>query len=145
MWGSKPRTMIKKVAIAQGFRLAFPVELGGIPYTADELPGNNVAPEVVAPEPPPVQKLESIKQPLIDTISRETAGSISNDLKRANIHPADLFESFGITRLGELKLTQIEDVFAWIAGKAIIPEPVIDAQMDNDAGWPDPPELKKAA
>lgn len=38
MWGSKPRTMIKKVAIAQGFRMAFPVELGGIPYTADELP-----------------------------------------------------------------------------------------------------------
>ena len=39
MWKSKPRTMIKKVAIAQGFRMAFPVELGGIPYTADELPG----------------------------------------------------------------------------------------------------------
>lgn len=38
MWKSKPRTMIKKVAIAQGFRMAFPVELGGIPYTADELP-----------------------------------------------------------------------------------------------------------
>jgi phage recombination protein Bet len=37
MWKSKPRTMIKKVAIAQGFRLAFPVELGGIPYTADEI------------------------------------------------------------------------------------------------------------
>lgn len=38
MWKSKGRTMIKKVAIAQGFRMAFPVELGGIPYTADELP-----------------------------------------------------------------------------------------------------------
>ena len=38
MWKTKPRTMIKKVAIAQGFRLAFPVELGGIPYTADEMP-----------------------------------------------------------------------------------------------------------
>lgn len=38
MWKGKPRTMIKKVAIAQGFRMAFPVELGGIPYTADELP-----------------------------------------------------------------------------------------------------------
>ena len=38
MWDSKPRTMIKKVAIAQGFRLAFPDELGGMPYTSDELP-----------------------------------------------------------------------------------------------------------
>ena len=38
MWASKPYTMIKKVAIAQGFRLAFPDEIGGMPYTADELP-----------------------------------------------------------------------------------------------------------
>lgn len=38
MWQEKPKTMIKKVAISQGFRLAFPVELGGLPYTAEELP-----------------------------------------------------------------------------------------------------------
>ncbi len=38
LWLSKPVTMIKKVAIAQGFRLAFPVELGGMPYTTDEIP-----------------------------------------------------------------------------------------------------------
>jgi len=37
LWISKPITMIKKVAIAQGFRLAFPEELGGIPFTADEI------------------------------------------------------------------------------------------------------------
>ena len=29
--------MIKKVAIAQGFRLCFSDELGGMPYTADEI------------------------------------------------------------------------------------------------------------
>ena len=38
MWRSKPKTMLKKVAMAQGFRLAFPDELGGMPYTSDELP-----------------------------------------------------------------------------------------------------------
>lgn len=38
LWKSKPRTMIKKVAIAQGFRMCFSEELGGIPYTAEELP-----------------------------------------------------------------------------------------------------------
>lgn len=38
MWKGKPITMIKKVAIAQGFRLAFPDELGGMPYTSDEMP-----------------------------------------------------------------------------------------------------------
>ncbi len=36
-WNEKPKTMIKKVAIAQGFRLAFADDLGGAPYTADEV------------------------------------------------------------------------------------------------------------
>jgi len=39
VWLTKPITMLKKVVTAQGFRLAFPDELGGMPYTADELPG----------------------------------------------------------------------------------------------------------
>ena len=38
MWMNKPKTMLKKVAIAQGFRMAFPDEFAGMPYTADELP-----------------------------------------------------------------------------------------------------------
>lgn len=37
-WSEKPYTMIKKVAMAQGFRLCFSDELGGMPYTAEELP-----------------------------------------------------------------------------------------------------------
>ena len=37
LWASKPETMIKKVAIAQAFRMCFPCELGGIPYTSDEI------------------------------------------------------------------------------------------------------------
>ena len=36
-WRNKPTTMIKKVAMAQGFRLCFSDELGGMPYTAEEL------------------------------------------------------------------------------------------------------------
>ena len=38
MWANKPRTMLKKVCIAQAFRLCFPDEMGGMPYTSDELP-----------------------------------------------------------------------------------------------------------
>lgn len=38
MWKSKPRTMLKKVAIVSAFRKAFPFDLGGMPYTNDELP-----------------------------------------------------------------------------------------------------------
>ena len=37
MWAEKPKTMLEKVATAQAFRLAFPAELGGIGYQAEEL------------------------------------------------------------------------------------------------------------
>lgn len=37
-WAEKPRTMLKKVAIAQAIRMAFPDEMGGMPYTAEEMP-----------------------------------------------------------------------------------------------------------
>lgn len=37
-WKSMPTFMLKKVAIAQGFRLAFPDDLGGMPYIPEEMP-----------------------------------------------------------------------------------------------------------
>lgn len=37
-WLKAPKFQLKKVAISQGFRLCFPDELAGIPYTSDELP-----------------------------------------------------------------------------------------------------------
>ncbi len=37
-WTKMPRFQVKKVAISQGFRLAFPDGLGGLPYDASELP-----------------------------------------------------------------------------------------------------------
>ena len=40
MWAKAPKTMIKKVAMSQGFRLCFPDELGGLPYTHEEITNN---------------------------------------------------------------------------------------------------------
>lgn len=40
MWDKMGKFMLKKVAIAQAFRLCFPDEMGGMPYTSDELPEN---------------------------------------------------------------------------------------------------------
>ena len=37
LWKTMPKFMLKKVAIAQWFRLAFPNELGGMPYIEQEL------------------------------------------------------------------------------------------------------------
>jgi phage recombination protein Bet len=55
-WHEKPRTMLKKVAISQAFRMAFPDEFAGMPYTDAEmpvdhskLPATEVKAEVVDP------------------------------------------------------------------------------------------------
>lgn len=37
MWRSKPKTMLKKVVVAQGFRLCFPSEFQNMPYIVDEV------------------------------------------------------------------------------------------------------------
>ena len=39
-WKEKAITMLKKVCISQGFRLCFSDELGGMPYSGEELPDN---------------------------------------------------------------------------------------------------------
>ena len=72
MWNEKPHTMIKKVAIAQAFRLAFPDELGGIPYTSDELPDNMTGGETfIHPEPTqltePDKKAEPIDAEIVES------------------------------------------------------------------------------
>ncbi|MBP5403791.1 MAG: phage recombination protein Bet [Elusimicrobiaceae bacterium] len=51
MWAKMPKFMLRKVAIAQGFRLCFPDELGGMPYTADELAEGMGIPNAVVEEP----------------------------------------------------------------------------------------------
>src|SRR4029079_12380621 len=38
IWQKMPRFMLKKVAIGQAFRLAFPEQMGGMPYMEEELP-----------------------------------------------------------------------------------------------------------
>jgi phage recombination protein Bet len=46
-WKEKPITMTKKVAMAQGFRLCFSDELGGMPYTREEMNAMDVEHVVV--------------------------------------------------------------------------------------------------
>jgi len=73
MWKKKPRTMIKKVAIAQGFRLAFPDELAGMPYTADEIDENEIRAEVV-------EQKEDYKKLLAEEMHK--LGAVTNELKK---------------------------------------------------------------
>lgn len=57
-WKKMPETMLKKVAIAQAFRMAFPDELGGMPYTTEELPPDMTG-EIKQNGNPQPQKLEA--------------------------------------------------------------------------------------
>ena len=61
LWSTKPITMLKKVAMAQAFRLAFPDELGGMPYTSDELGTDEQAERNVTPQKP--QQSEKVDEP----------------------------------------------------------------------------------
>jgi phage recombination protein Bet len=66
MWDTKPHTMIKKVVTAQGFRMAFPDEMGGLPYTSDELPEEMTVVKPLDPNRPLLPatlKLKSIPNP----------------------------------------------------------------------------------
>ena len=61
LWSTKPITMLKKVAMAQAFRLAFPDELGGMPYTSDELGTEEQKERNVTPQKP--QQSEKVDEP----------------------------------------------------------------------------------
>ena len=78
VWAKMPKFMLKKVAIAQGFRLCFSDELGGMPYTQDEL-----GPEEVKPAAKPsasVQEAElAIPQ---DALSALEQAQTKADLKQ---------------------------------------------------------------
>lgn len=65
-------TMIKKVCMSQGFRLCFSDELGGMPYTAEELPEivdtTATVVESVKTQPQPTP------QPIIDNVTHDING-----------------------------------------------------------------------
>jgi phage recombination protein Bet len=81
-WGSKPMTMIKKVAMAQGFRLCFSDELGGMPYTAEEM-NTMDADHVVIPKEITVQiepSPETLKAEIENLAKAMTMVKESNDM-----------------------------------------------------------------
>lgn len=57
-WDGKPKHMIKKVAAAQGFRLCFSDELGGMPFTEEELTLDVNHEEVSSGKMPPLTKAQ---------------------------------------------------------------------------------------
>jgi len=70
-WVKQPRFQLRKVAIAQAFRLAFPDELGGLPYESAELPeqstGNDVQTIPINNENISVDSVNNVKTSISDS------------------------------------------------------------------------------
>jgi phage recombination protein Bet len=85
MWRSKPATMLKKVAIAQAFRMAFPDEFGGMPYTADELPDNmtqaNPTPAVPAFKEPKAKETPKVEEAVVVEENKEAKPRLGGIIK----------------------------------------------------------------
>jgi phage recombination protein Bet len=117
-WRNKPITMIKKVAMAQGFRLCFSDELGGMPYTSEELSAME-ADAIVVESKPKKQKPVNEKPMVDDTIRiRELLDAIrsTTDLDELlaiwnanpDLHNLTMFKSALSTRKSELVKMEAE-------------------------------------
>ena len=65
-WSKMPKFQLKKVAISQGFRLAFPSELGGMPYDPSELPDAESVASSAAAATPSVLPMETVQPSIQD-------------------------------------------------------------------------------
>lgn len=142
-WKAMPTFMLKKVAIAQGFRLAFPGDLGGMPYIPEEMPdikGGGVSEtlpttpiEVVhssVPEPPPfddaddipdfpVEAMEApVEAPAGKLISEPQAKRLFAKAKTAGWPmeelKAYLQDKHGISSSKEIPVSKYDAIIEWV-------------------------------
>jgi len=142
-WSKMPKFQLKKVAISQGFRLAFPSELGGMPYDPAELPDAESAmpittfeapaheavtkpqaqlpaPEAVVPEPAPIQ---IIKLGLPPQASHASGSMLSGGSRQAYQDPyPDESRDHLLERLESLLAEHAESFtdrhYEWVMDKA---------------------------
>ena len=91
-WNAKPATMIRKVAISQAFRAAFPNEYEGL-YTIDEMQSSGVIPanykvveetgEVIEVDVEEDVKISQEQRQSLFAMARQHLGSEANDILRA--------------------------------------------------------------
>lgn len=82
-WKSMPTFMLKKVAIAQGFRLAFPDDLGGMPYIPEEMPQDKGG---GTSETLPKEVVKEEKEEIVDAILEEPKPVPENTAMKPSLH-----------------------------------------------------------
>lgn len=126
VWSKMPSFMTKKVAVAQGFRMCFPDEFGGMPYTSDEMPDpsefKDVTPkakvETKSTESPSSNKLskatkEKESAPIVQMWTQEQADELGEIMNSKKSDGTSIFSDEEKNQYRELlKNGQFEDAIA---------------------------------
>lgn len=135
-WKKYPRQMLRARVISEGVRSTYPGVAIGV-YTPEEIQDFDDAPHTQrAQENPRASQVSNLKDKIkskevqeqqpIDAeivegpfLSEAQAKDIAGQCKKAGIKGEDLLSAFGVSRLGELKESQLHEVYDWIlaAGK----------------------------
>ena len=126
-WKNKPITMIKKVAVSQAFRLCFPDEFDGMPYTTDEVVDQERVIDVTppaesqaaasealqAPVAKNTEKAEQAQNPHLEmAITGEDGKALMALVKKNGRTKEDLskfiLEAFNLLKLGDIKYKHME-------------------------------------
>jgi len=139
-WATKPITMIKKVAVSQAFRMAFPEDMDGMPYTTDEVVDQErvIDVEVEKPLQMPTAKVEAPKKeevkevakeapkPVVENkdilkIDNETGKDLMDRIKKAGKTKKDLLEfiffTFSLEKLNQITYGHMNAINQWLEAK----------------------------
>lgn len=101
-WKKMPRFMLRKVAIAQGFRLAFPEETAELPYEEAEMPANGFHSQ---PQSEPIEP--EIEETPIEFATDRQIKALHTIAKKKNIDLKQLIEErYGLTTTKDLTKEQ---------------------------------------
>ncbi len=146
-WNSMPSFMLRKVAIAQGFRLCFPDVLGGMPYTREEMttihPGEQpIDAEVVeqipvpqAPEPPTPAEM------LITEAQRRKMFAIMKEARLTKEQMSAVIEErYGLKSSKEMTKDQAADFIDHMEKLLAMPQPDLEPNTTEDLPMRQPGE-----
>lgn len=123
-WNQIPSFMGRKVAIAQGFRLCFPDELGGLPYTPEEQAVYDIEGKEEIGKPAVNMPQEKLSDPVVEEPKPETENPKAKKLgeiaelvnklseKQREVFTNKLGADYSVESINELTIEQADDVIA---------------------------------
>lgn len=103
-WKKMPEFMIKKVCIGQGFRLAFPNELAGLPYLQEE-----VEADISREETPQEVSQEEVKKELA---TEKQVKAIHSIISSKKLDEEEIKQNLGIEHFSNLTKEQASDLIS---------------------------------